>query len=56
MLLKIGILKSFAIFIEKQLRWSFFLIKLQAFSPATLLERDSKVFLSKLQNFYEQLF
>ena len=38
---KIGVLKSFAIFKEKHLSWSLFLIKLQAFTHATLLKRDS---------------
>ena len=38
---KIGALKNFAIFIEKQLCWSLFLITSQAFRPVTLLKRDS---------------
>ena len=38
---KIGVLKSFAIFKEKHLSWSLFLIKLQAFTHATLFKRDS---------------
>ena len=32
--------KNFAIFTGKNLCWSFFLIKWQAFRPATLLKRD----------------
>ena len=40
-LLQKAVLKSFAIFTGKQLCWSLFLIKLQAFSPASLLQRDS---------------
>ena len=35
------VLKNFAIFTGKHLCWSLFLIKLQDFRPATLLERDS---------------
>ena len=41
--LKIGVLKNFAIFTGKHLYWSLFLIKLQAFSSATLFKRDSSV-------------
>ena len=46
-------LKNFAIFTGKHLRWSLFLIMLQAFRPATLLKKDSDrgVFLWILQNF-----
>ena len=40
MFFKIGVLKKFAIFTGKHLL-RFFLIKLQDFRPATLLERDS---------------
>ena len=39
--LKNGALKNFAIFTGKHLYWSLFLIKLQAFRPATLLNRGS---------------
>ena len=55
---KIGILKDFAKFTEKNLCWSLFLIKLYICRPATLLKRDSsaEVFLWILQNFYEYLF
>ena len=35
-------LKNLAIFTGKQLCWSLFLIKLQAFNPASLLKRGSK--------------
>ena len=38
---KIGVLKNFANFTLKYLRWSLFLIKLQAFKRATLFKRDS---------------
>ena len=41
MFFKIGILRTFAIFTEKRLRWSLFLIKLQTWRPKTLLKRDS---------------
>ena len=39
MFLKIGVLKNFANFTGKQLRYNFYLIKLKALSPATLLKR-----------------
>ena len=39
--LKIDTLKDFAIFTEKHLCWSLFLITLQALRSTTLLERDS---------------
>ena len=39
--MKKAILKYFAIFTEKHLCWSLFIIKLQAFRPATLLKSDS---------------
>ena len=41
MFFKLGVLKYFAIFTRKHLYRSLFLIKLQAFKPATLLKRDS---------------
>ena len=41
MFFKIGFLINLAIFTEKHLCWSLFLIKSQAFRPATLLKRDS---------------
>ena len=58
MFLKMGVLKSFAIFTWKYLFWSIFLIKLEAFRSPALLKRDSNtgIFLWILQNFYEQLF
>ena len=37
---KNGVLKNLAILTGKHLRWSLFLIKLQAFRPAILLKRD----------------
>ena len=33
---KVGVLKSYAIFTGKHLRWSLFLIKFQSFRPAAL--------------------
>ena len=36
---KKGVFRNFASFTEKQLRWSLFLIELQAFRPAALLKR-----------------
>ena len=50
-------LKNFAIFTEKRLCWSLFLINLQVWRPATLLKRDSNigVLLLTLQNFSEHL-
>ena len=50
----LGILENFANFTGKHLCWSLFLINLQAWSPATLLKRDSStnvIFLLNLQNF-----
>ena len=51
--IKKAALKNFAIFTGKQLCWSLFLIKLQAFRLATLLKRDSNtgVFLCILRSF-----
>ena len=54
MFLKIGALKYFANFSRKHLDWSLFLIKLQAWSPGTLLKEDSntsKYFPVKSPNF-----
>ena len=47
------VLKYFAIITEKHLFWGLFLIKLQAFIPATLLKRNSSTgaFLWILRNF-----
>ena len=39
-------IKNFAIFTRKHLRWSLFLIKLQAFRPATFLKRSSNTCIS----------
>ena len=45
-------LKKFPIFTEKHLCWSFFLIKLKTFRPATLLKRDANtVFVCKFATF-----
>ena len=41
MFFKIGVLKNFANFTRKQLRWNLFLVKLKALSPETLLKKDS---------------
>ena len=45
MLFRRGVLQNFAIFTAKHPCWILFLIKLQAWRPATLLKRDfSKIF------------
>ena len=56
--MKKGVLKNFAIYTGKDLCWSLFLIKLQAFRPAILLKWDPKavVFMWILRNFEEHLF
>ena len=56
--IKTALLSNFAIFIGKHLCCSFFLIKLQAWRPATLLKRDSNasVFLCILRKFSIPLF
>ena len=53
MFFKIGVLKHFAISTGKYLCWRLFLIRLQAWRPATLFKRDSTigVFLWILQSF-----
>ena len=53
MFYKKAVLDNFAIFTGKQLCWSLFLIKLQAFKLATLLKRDSNTgaFLCILQTY-----
>ena len=43
MYFRIDALKDFAIFTEKHLCWSLFLINIQAWRPATLLKRDSNI-------------
>ena len=59
--IKKAVLKNIAIFTEKHLRWSLFLIKLQESKPATLLKRDSntgcEIFLKTLilKIIYERL-
>ena len=52
LLLKKGVFRNFASFTGKQLCWSLFLIELQTFRPAALLEIDSNtdVFLWNLQD------
>ena len=56
--IKNAVLKNLAILIGKQLCWSLFLINLEVYKPATLLQRDSdaSVFLWILRNFYKGLF
>ena len=59
MFFKISVHRKFAVFTEKRLYWSPFLLKLQFVRPATLFKRDfnTGVFLWILLNFYErQLF
>ena len=53
MYFRIGVLKNFAIFTGKHQCWSLFLINMQAWTPATLLKRDSNIgfFLWNLQKF-----
>ena len=53
MFFKIGVFKALANFIGKHQCWSIFLIKLQAWRPATLLKRDSNtgVLLWNFRNF-----
>ena len=46
MFFKIGVLKSFAMFTGKHMCWSPFLIKLQAWRPATLFKRSTNTHLS----------
>ena len=43
MFFKVGVLKSYAIFTGKHLRWSHFWIKFQSFRPATLKVAPRKV-------------
>ena len=45
---KKAVLKHFAIFTEKHLCWSLFLIKLQAFMPSTESIRHEKLLLNGL--------
>ena len=40
---RIGVLKNFAIFTGRHLCWSLFLMKSQAFRPASLLNRDFNI-------------
>ena len=49
---RIGVLKNFAKLIGKQLCWCFFLIKLQALRPGTLLKRDSNTDIAKFLRTY----
>ena len=43
MFFKINVLKNFAIFTGKKLRWNLYFINLQAFRPGTFLKRDSNI-------------
>ena len=56
--LKLDVLKNLVNSTGKHLCWNLFLIKLKAWSPATLLKRNfsTGVFLWNLQNFLEHLF
>ena len=55
--IKKDVLKNFAIFIEKPICWSLFLIKLLNFSPETLLERlQHRFFLMNIAEFLRTLF
>ena len=56
--IKNAVLKNLAILIGKHLCWSLFLINLEVYQLATLLQRDSdaNVFLWILWNFYKSLF
>ena len=61
MFLKVVVLKNFANFTGKQLRWNFFLIgisfKLKALSPATLLKKTPKeVFSCEICEIFENIF
>ena len=62
MFFKIIVLKNFAIFAEKLLCWSFFLIKFHVWRPTTLLKRDSTTqmfsfeYYEIFKNFQQQLF
>ena len=58
MFFKVDVLKNFVIFAGKHLCWSYFLIKLQAWTSPIVLKRDSNtgVFLWILRNFSEYLF
>ena len=62
MFFKRGVIRNYAIFTEKHLCWSLFLIKLETLWPAVLFQlwpkRDfnTDVLLWILQNFYEQHF
>ena len=52
---KKALLTNFATFTGKHLHWSLFLIKLPAFRPVTLLERDSNTIVFLFRNFKENL-
>ena len=57
MFLKVVVLKNFANLTGKQLRWSFFLIKLKALSPGTLLKKTPKqVFSCETCEIFENIF
>ena len=55
--LKIGVLKNFANFTGKQQRCNFLLIKLKAFSPATLLKKTPiQVFSDEIFRIFKNVF
>ena len=58
MFFKLGVLINFPILTRKFLRWSPFLIQLEAWRPATLIKKRSqrKCFPRLSQKFYQQLF
>ena len=56
MFFKEGVLKSYAIFPGKYLRWSHFLIKFQSFRPATLKVTSMKVFYCDYCKIFKNIF
>ena len=56
MFFKVGVLKSYAIFTRKHLRWSRFSIKLQSFRPATLKVTPTKVFFCEYCKIFKNSF
>ena len=57
MFLKLDVLKNFANFTGKQLRWNFFMTKLKALSPATLLKKTpTQVFSCKICEIFKNTF
>ena len=58
MFFKLGVLINFPILARKYLRWSLFLMQLEAWRPATLIKKrpQRKCFPRISQKFYQQLF